>query len=377
MKAAKSGEEKYLLVIVCEFTGFVVSYPMFKANSIEVASRLINFMTHFGVPESVRSDNGTEFINDLVDRLHTFFHVHNIVITPYYHQANGQAERMIRTVKENIAKLSENYRIPWTAVYDVANMCINHSAASRTGVSPFYAVFGRHPPFFGNMARIVEKRLEDMPTNMRNTTLCQSTTWADVLSLHHGRILPELFRTMVEKKEKQSEQFNEENLSSKVRQDCMVYVIDERRTSKTEPKFKGPYRVSNMDEFSNCMLVTPYGVRAVRRYAANRLKVVSPSDVDPQVRDILDYGRANHKDWFYVVYKNYEDSEGKWTVEEELSKKLANEKNRIMADVRNGRLTPRKLTARDFDVSSEAYEDDSDSDDSDQEEIDRMDYHNL
>lgn len=122
-------------------------------------------------------------------------------------------------------------------MHDVAAMCINHSCAERTGVPPFYAVFGRHPPFFGNLAGKVSDVLNESPSNMSNTVIGQAMTWADVLALHHGRILPDIFTAMMEKKRKQNEAFNENHLSSKVTVGSTVYVIDENRNSKMKPKF--------------------------------------------------------------------------------------------------------------------------------------------
>lgn len=57
---------KYLLVMVCTFTGWVEAYPTKTEKAKEVARFLLrDIISRFGFPLSIESDNGPAFVAEL------------------------------------------------------------------------------------------------------------------------------------------------------------------------------------------------------------------------------------------------------------------------------------------------------------------------
>src|SRR5690348_4695814 len=58
-----------LLVIVCVFTRFVFLRAMPDKSAASVAANLFSIFVDFGFPRVIQSDNGSEFVNQLVEYL--------------------------------------------------------------------------------------------------------------------------------------------------------------------------------------------------------------------------------------------------------------------------------------------------------------------
>ena len=72
-----------------------------KDASPESAAEFIyeNVVTRYGCPQSLQSDNGTHFINQIIRALCKILRIKHHLPTPYYPQSNGKIERAVGTVK--------------------------------------------------------------------------------------------------------------------------------------------------------------------------------------------------------------------------------------------------------------------------------------
>jgi predicted nucleic acid-binding protein len=99
----------------------------------------------FGIPETIHSDQGTEFVNDFLARINDRMNVGHKVTTPYYPQANAQVERFNRTLKESLKIYCEKKPGNWDKYISSICFAYNTSLNAATGFSPFYLMYGRHP----------------------------------------------------------------------------------------------------------------------------------------------------------------------------------------------------------------------------------------
>ena len=69
-----------------------------------VARALYEVFALFGPPKIMQSDNGSEFVNKVLEKLVAAAGINHRLVAPYNPRANGVAERFVRTIKEALRK---------------------------------------------------------------------------------------------------------------------------------------------------------------------------------------------------------------------------------------------------------------------------------
>lgn len=72
-QSIKDGEFKYVLHIQFHFTKFSILRPMKSKTAEETASLLLETLFDFGCPIIIQSDNGREFVNQVLKLCHMSF----------------------------------------------------------------------------------------------------------------------------------------------------------------------------------------------------------------------------------------------------------------------------------------------------------------
>jgi transposase InsO family protein len=93
---------RYMLVIVDHFTKFIWAKAFPAKDAAPVAEYLYNLYCTEGRPDSVLSDNGSEFVNAVLRRVHERLDIDEQHGRPYRPQTQGLVERANRTLKEKV-----------------------------------------------------------------------------------------------------------------------------------------------------------------------------------------------------------------------------------------------------------------------------------
>ena len=92
--------KSYLLTVVDRFTRWPEAIPITNAHAITCARALLRtWISRFGVPNSIVSDQGPQFTSHLWKELHQVLGIQQNHTTAYHPQANGMVERFHRTLK--------------------------------------------------------------------------------------------------------------------------------------------------------------------------------------------------------------------------------------------------------------------------------------
>jgi transposase InsO family protein len=68
---------KYFLVLVDTFTGWVEAFPMTNKKASTVTMILVtDIIPRFGLPASIQSDNGPEFVSSISPKLAQALNIH-------------------------------------------------------------------------------------------------------------------------------------------------------------------------------------------------------------------------------------------------------------------------------------------------------------
>ncbi|MGL5708994.1 MAG: DDE-type integrase/transposase/recombinase, partial [Aeromonas sp.] len=97
------GNNRYILVAIDYHTRFVLVEMIRSKN----ASKIVYIISKWGSgwkPEELITDNGKEFANELFRRYCTDEKILHRLVSVESHKSNGRIERLIRTIREGLAK---------------------------------------------------------------------------------------------------------------------------------------------------------------------------------------------------------------------------------------------------------------------------------
>jgi transposase InsO family protein len=98
---------KYLLVLVDTFAGWVEDFPMTNKKCSTVTTILVTeIIPQFGLLASIQSDNGSEFVSSISQKLAQALNICWKFHTPYHLQSSGKVECANRSLKNTLTKLS-------------------------------------------------------------------------------------------------------------------------------------------------------------------------------------------------------------------------------------------------------------------------------
>lgn len=136
---------RYVLTIIDHFSRFVRFYPLRNKQAGPIVDRLRRFSDDYGVPDAVLLDNALEFTSQEVRSWAEQQAVTLHFTTPFHPQANGLIERMHRVLKTTLAQLCEGYPNRWPQFLSRCQNLMNRAVHMATQVTPYYAMFNRHP----------------------------------------------------------------------------------------------------------------------------------------------------------------------------------------------------------------------------------------
>ena len=135
---------RYIMVVVDYFTKWSAAYPLAKQTASNVADKLVTqFISQFGVPLQILTDQGTQFEGKLFTELCNHLRVHKIRTSPYRPQTDGLVERQNRTLSGMISKFTNKLRNDWDEHLPYLMLAYNTTTHQSTGCTPFSLVFGR------------------------------------------------------------------------------------------------------------------------------------------------------------------------------------------------------------------------------------------
>lgn len=256
---------RYVLVAIDLFTGYTFLYPIQSKEALEIASTLLFIFCQFGFPSTLSSDQGSEFCNsiiaELTDHVKTFFRLS----TPYSPRGKGRVENRMKLINVVLRKFLDGDYSTWDVYLPQVMYFINNKVDLVTRSRPFDLMFGRPNPLATSLS---PAPLDDPET---------SKEWTQHLSTLKSIIYPLIAAETRSVRKKQSEYYSKHHNivpSSKFVVGSLVMLKNTSRSSKLEPLFEGPYRITSINpnktfqlEDGNAPLTRPVPV--------NHLKLIS------------------------------------------------------------------------------------------------------
>ena len=140
---ASSRGHHYILVATDYFTKWVEAAPYKKISSVDVISFVKEHIVHrFGIPETITTDQGSVFTSDEFQAFADDMGIKLINSSPYYAQANGQAEAANKSVIKLIKRKINEHPRKWHTHLMDALWAYRVSRHGSSQVSPYQLVYG-------------------------------------------------------------------------------------------------------------------------------------------------------------------------------------------------------------------------------------------
>uniref|UniRef100_A0ABI8ANH5 Uncharacterized protein n=1 Tax=Felis catus TaxID=9685 RepID=A0ABI8ANH5_FELCA len=127
-------------------SGWVEAYPTRQETAHVVAKKILEeIFPRFGLPKVIGSDNGPAFVSQVSQGLARTLGINWKLHCAYRPQSSGQVERMNRTIKETLTKLTlETGLKDWRRLLSLALLRARNTP-NRFGLTPYEILYGGPP----------------------------------------------------------------------------------------------------------------------------------------------------------------------------------------------------------------------------------------
>jgi len=133
----------YIFVIVDSFTRWTELIPSRDKTAASAARAILQFFGRFGCPGMLRSDNGTEYVNQVIGALCEYLLIKHNLIAPGNHQENSIVERKNREIINHLVKLvvDRHVKHAWSSYLPIIQRIINTTVHQVLKVTPAELLF--------------------------------------------------------------------------------------------------------------------------------------------------------------------------------------------------------------------------------------------
>jgi len=270
---------KFILVATDYFTKWVEATPLKKvtsANMIEFVKEHIIY--EFGIPQTITTDQGTMFTSGEFDEFAIGMGIKVLNFSPYYAQANGQAEASNKgIIKLFTRKIEENPR-RWHTLLGDALWSYQMACNGSIKVSPYQLVYG-HDAVLPWEIKTRSRRLsfQDQLSTDDYATLMKDEL--DDLAGHRLRAL----MSIEENKKRVARWYDKKVKAKEFADGDLVWKLilpigtKSSKFGKWSPNFDDPYRINRSALGNAYILETLERVEFPRALSGKYLKKYYPS----------------------------------------------------------------------------------------------------
>jgi transposase InsO family protein len=280
------GGMNYVLIVVDVRSRYLITKALPDKSMATMGRALYETFTLFGPPKIMQSDNGTEYVNRLVEELCTQAGVDKRRVAPWNPRANGLAESFVKKVKVALKKILGGDFDCWDKALPGLTFAINTHEGKRSKTAAFTWLFNRKAngwqdytlaELLGPAAEVMEEELEKLPDYENVGELEQDRAQNALLA---SAVFAPLSKAVANRQQK-ANAFLDTQRKSIVKhypKGATVFIVNEDITSKLDPLFVGPFYVRKRNRNGAYKLKDQVGEKLARPVPVTKLKWVSDKD---------------------------------------------------------------------------------------------------
>jgi hypothetical protein len=327
------------VIVITEYlTKFPYVKPIKSKRAEEIAAILWEYISIFGPPKGILSDQGNEFNNQLMSMITKNIGVEHRVTSAYNPRTNGQTERFNQTLVTALRKHAELNNKLWVAWIPYVLLAYRTRVHSSTKFTPFELMFGRAMNTFENWTN-------KLLPNEEAAIVHRGNEIRELVERTHPVALENIGKQQEKQEKIQNNAHNTESEPLPTGQS--VYVKNDGLLTKLEPRFRGPYTVVEQTATGNYKLKDATGETvkfSVPRHKIKKMEKLDNNSESYEVEKILDHKEEPDGSFkFLVKWKNFDESENSWVKDSDFnSKKLINKYWEEKDKNRSGRNRPKR-----------------------------------
>ena len=135
-----------MLVTIDKFTKWIEARPISVIKSEQAVLFFLDIIHRFGVPNSIITDNGTQFTGRKFVRFCDEQHIRIDWVAVAHPRTNGQVERangmLLQGLKPRIFNRLNKFGARWLAELPAVLWSLRTTPSRATGYTPFFMVYG-------------------------------------------------------------------------------------------------------------------------------------------------------------------------------------------------------------------------------------------
>ena len=134
---------QYILSIYDELTKYLILVPLKTQQTESVWKALLNHYIYiFSAPKRILTDQGQNFISELMQKYEEAFKIKHIKTTSFHPQSNGSLERTHGVIKDMLRVIQKDWNQEWDETLNFCCLAYNAMVHESTGFTPFELTFG-------------------------------------------------------------------------------------------------------------------------------------------------------------------------------------------------------------------------------------------
>ena len=311
----------YILCVIDLFTSYAITKPLRTKSMEEVVHQLYLVMCEWGPPKILQSDEGTEFVNQLITGVNTLFKIDHKISTPHAHRAMGSVERLNRTVEESLRKMLSGAIALWDAYLPMVTFHYNTTIRSLTRSSPYSLMFTRTWNTWGADGReniaLENFDEDDLQAHLDKFDVDEWKNQHQQNILQH--VYPAISEAIQAKRKRTAEAFARKHKTEHTNLEVgtTVMVQDHNKANKHAENWLGPYTIQSVDEHGSYRVIDELG-NTLRRTRPQLKPIPKPNaeqayEVETIIRHRSKHGKTTPNACEYLVkWKGYSHSQNEW-----------------------------------------------------------------